>query len=152
MVCTSVRAIIHSLTLVDYLPVQTHKPYSNYRLFYSFTLFYQLYVFYHFGRILILASIPSCHYLVLLFVLKCSDTALILRALPDLSYKLLSKIDLFYPKFLKSPLSAWNIFYSIYEPPHDKTNKMICAPSEDSDQPGHPPRLIRVFAVRSMDS
>ena len=25
-----------------------------------------------------------------------------------------------------------------------------CAPSEDSDQPGHPPRLIRVFAVRSM--
>ena len=36
----------------------------------------------------------------------------------------------------------------IYEPPHDKTNKMACAPSEDSDQPGHPPRLIRVFVVR----
>ena len=32
MVRASVRAIIHSLTLVDYLPVQTHKPYSNYRL------------------------------------------------------------------------------------------------------------------------
>ena len=28
------------------------------------------------------------------------------------------------------------------EPPHDKTNKMACAPSEDSDQPGHPPSLI----------
>ena len=27
-----------------------------------------------------------------------------------------------------------------------------CTPSEDSDQPGHPPSLIRVFAVRSMDS
>ena len=27
-----------------------------------------------------------------------------------------------------------------------------CAPSEDSDQPGHPPSLIRVFAVRSMCS
>ena len=26
--------------------------------------------------------------------------------------------------------------------------KMTCAPSEDSDQPGHPPSLIRVFAVR----
>ena len=26
-----------------------------------------------------------------------------------------------------------------------------CAPSEDSVQPGHPPSLIRVFAVRSMD-
>ena len=34
------------------------------------------------------------------------------------------------------------------EPPHDKTNKMTCAPSEDSDQPGHSPSLIRVFAVR----
>ena len=33
----------------------------------------------------------------------------------------------------------------IYEPPHDKTNKMACAPSEDSDQPGHPPSLIRAF-------
>ena len=28
-----------------------------------------------------------------------------------------------------------------------KTYKMTCAPIEDSDQPGHPPCLIRVFAV-----
>ena len=28
------------------------------------------------------------------------------------------------------------------EPPHDKTSKMACAPSEDSDQPGHPRSLI----------
>ena len=34
-----------------------------------------------------------------------------------------------------------------FELPHDKTNKMACAPSEDSDQPGHPPSLIRVFVV-----
>ena len=27
-----------------------------------------------------------------------------------------------------------------------------CAPSKDSDQPGHPPSLIKVFAMRSMDS
>ena len=33
------------------------------------------------------------------------------------------------------------------EPQHDKTNKMTCAPSEDSDQAGHPPRLIRVFSI-----
>ena len=26
-----------------------------------------------------------------------------------------------------------------YEPQHYKTNKMTCAPSEDLDQPGHPP-------------
>ena len=38
------------------------------------------------------------------------------------------------------------------EPPHDKTNKMACAPGEDSDKPGPSPSLIRAFAVRSMDS
>ena len=34
------------------------------------------------------------------------------------------------------------------EPPRVKTNKMACAPSEDSDQPGHSPSLIRVFTAR----
>ena len=29
----------------------------------------------------------------------------------------------------------------LFEPSRDKTNKMACAPSEDSDQPGHPPSL-----------
>ena len=38
------------------------------------------------------------------------------------------------------------------EPPHDKTNKMACAPSDNSDHPGHPPSLIWVFAVHSMGS
>ena len=37
-----------------------------------------------------------------------------------------------------------------YVTPHDKTNKMAHVPSEDSDQPGHPPSLIGVFAVRSV--
>ena len=32
------------------------------------------------------------------------------------------------------------------EPPHDKTNKMTCALLVDSNQLGHPPSLIRVFA------
>ena len=31
-----------------------------------------------------------------------------------------------------------------------KNNKMSWSPSKDSDQPGHPPSLIRVFAVCSM--
>ena len=39
-----------------------------------------------------------------------------------------------------------------FEPPHDKPNKMTFVPSEDSDQPGHPPNLIRDFVVRSMGS
>ena len=40
------------------------------------------------------------------------------------------------------------LHWSLKEPPHDKTNKMACAPSKDSDQPGHPTSLIRVFIVR----
>ena len=28
--CAYVREIVHSLKLVDYLPVRTHKPYNNY--------------------------------------------------------------------------------------------------------------------------
>ena len=46
-----------------------------------------------------------------------------------------------YSSSLYSPLSK-------FEPGHDKTNKMTFARSENSDQPGHPPSLIRVFAVR----
>ena len=37
---------------------------------------------------------------------------------------------------------------SANEPPHDKTNKMACAPSEDCAQLGHLPSLIKVFIVR----
>ena len=33
-----------------------------------------------------------------------------------------------------------------HEPPHDKTNKMVCVPSDDSDQTGQMSRLIWVFA------
>ena len=37
-----------------------------------------------------------------------------------------------------------------HDPLHDKTNRMTYASSEDSDQPGHLPGPIRVFAVCSM--
>ena len=50
-------------------------------------------------------------------------------------------------KFFYCPDSACLLFH-INEPAHGKTYKMACAPSKDSDQPGHPPSLIRVFAVR----
>ena len=33
-----------------------------------------------------------------------------------------------------------------------KNQQNDCAPSEDSDQPGHQPSLIRVFAMHSMGS
>ena len=35
--------------------------------------------------------------------------------------------------------AAVALLANINEPLHDKTNKVACAPSEDSDQPGHPP-------------
>ena len=38
-------------------------------------------------------------------------------------------------------------FTQTYEPRHDKTNKMSVRPAK-IDQPGHPPSLIKVFAVR----
>ena len=37
-----------------------------------------------------------------------------------------------------------------YKPPHDKTNKMACGLSKDSDQPGRMTRLTRVFAGRTV--
>ena len=43
-------------------------------------------------------------------------------------------------------------FLWLPELPHDKTNKMTCGPSKDSDQPGHLPNVIGVFAVCSMGS
>ena len=49
-------------------------------------------------------------------------------------------------------LKLKTIHLSSFEPPYDKTNEMACASTEDSDQPGHPPSLIRVFAVRSIGS
>ena len=56
-------------------------------------------------------------------------------------------------KFQEHESQTWtsgtrSIWTHTNKPPHDKTNKMACAPSEDSNQPGHLPSLIRVFAVR----
>ena len=44
--------------------------------------------------------------------------------------------------YLDTLLSA--AMFLLNEPVHDKTNKMACASSEDSDQPGHPPGLINL--------
>ena len=53
-----------------------------------------------------------------------------------------------------------NDYFPVLDNQHDRNNwaatwqnqQSECAPSEDSDQPGHPPSLIRVFAVRLMGS
>ena len=62
----------------------------------------------------------------------------------------LSTCSMFLPHYC--PFSAVDLPNFWFEPPRDKTNKVACAPSEDSDQLGHSPSLIRVFAVRSMGS
>ena len=45
------------------------------------------------------------------------------------------------PIHYESGFSGWWIMKR-NGPPHGKTNKMACVPSEDSDQPGHLPSLI----------
>ena len=42
-------------------------------------------------------------------------------------------------KFTEAEGLLERIMVSLNELHHDKTNKMACAPSEDSDQPGHLP-------------
>ena len=37
-----------------------------------------------------------------------------------------------------SGLASLHVCAGTFELPHDKTNKIACVPSEDSDQPGHP--------------
>ena len=39
----------------------------------------------------------------------------------------------------------WSLSFStkLFGPPHDKTNKMACTPSEDSDQTGQSDQSIR---------
>ena len=62
--------------------------------------------------------------------------------------------DVYYSNFAKDHASVNSIkkyFERIYEPRHDKTNKMSVRPA-NSDHPGYPPSLIRDFAVRSVDS
>ena len=49
--------------------------------------------------------------------------------------------------YLNSDPVLSHAIFKWFEPELDKTNKMTFAPREDSDQPGHPPSLIRVFAV-----
>ena len=68
-----------------------------------------------------------------------------------LDWNLISLINLLKDinkKLWFSYYSAMNLFTKcksdgiIYEPAHDKTNKMTCVPSKDSDQSGHPLSLI----------
>ena len=98
---------------------------------------------------------------------KCSDTwniAVIILKLENAD-KTVNSVDpdqtagagavwsgsaLFFQTYLSENLGS--LRYVIKYLSRDMTKPSKCAPSEDSDQPGHPPRLIRVFAVHSMGS
>ena len=49
--------------------------------------------------------------------------------------------------FLKHDILTVKIRF--FEPLHDKTSDLDFASSENSDEPEHPPTLIRVFTVRT---
>ena len=93
--------------------------------------------------------------MIISFVVHCLDSTIPLLAVAEISRPELvfvaeqAGLSL---NLSQTPKTGFVVTWLIYEPPHDKTNKMTCAPSEDSDQPGHPPSLIRVFAVRSKGS
>ena len=76
--------------------------------------------------------------------------------MPFLVFVFLSRFVVWSVPILVFAFSSTFQLQDVYEPPRDKTNKMPVRPTKtqislgDSDQPGHPPRLIRVFAVCSM--
>ena len=80
-----------------------------------------------------------------------------------LSGKTMQPLSVPMPTHIRLKTSSMANWILSFEPPHDKTNKINVRPektqislgispvwsaSEDSDQPGHPPSLIRVFTVR----
>ena len=79
------------------------------------------------------------------FVVRCLDSTIPLLAIAEISRpKLVSVAEQagLSLNWSQTPKACFVVTWLIYEPPHDKTNKMTCAPSEDSDQPGHQPSLI----------
>ena len=89
------------------------------------------------------------------FVVRHLDSTIPLLAIAEISRpKLVAVAEQagFSLNWSQTPKAGFVVTWLIYEPPHDKTNKMACALSEASDQPGYKPSLIRVFAVRSKGS
>ena len=109
------------------------------------------------GLVLIWNIVSACvpHSMITAFVVRCLDSIIPLLAIAEISRPKpvsVAKQAGLSLNWSQTPKAGFVVRWLIYEPPHDKTNKMTCAPSEDSDQPGHQPSLIRVFAVRSQGS
>ena len=87
----------------------------------------------------------------ILLVLLCRGSSTILDARKnEFPLKLLRQLS-----YAVCEITVTDSFYlTINEPPHNKTNKITCAPNMDSDQPGHPPSWseFSLFAPRSIGS
>ena len=66
------------------------------------------------------------------------------------------QLSLFVKIVQKLPVLSIYFFYKTNDhnkrQQHDNTNNVAYVPSKDSNQPGHPSSLVRVFAVRLRDS
>ena len=83
-----------------------------------------------------------------IFVVLIVINAILALIFSGSNYAISSK-DTIQAKILyKVSSSIYQLSFTTDEPPNDKTDKMACAPSEDSDQPGRPLSLIRALAVR----
>ena len=97
--------------------------------------------------------VPS---LIIVFVICCQDSTTPIDYISKISRLLLAfiakqaSLSLTWSQTvnLQRQVFSWS---GSYEPRHDKTNKMSVRPVK-TDQPGHLPSLIRVFAVCSMGS
>ena len=93
------------------------------------------------------------HSLISALVVCCLDSIIFLLAIAEISRpKLVSVaehvgLSITWSQTQKTGFLTMSL---IYEPSHDKTNKITCAPNKA--QPGHPRSLIRVFPVRSKGS
>ena len=64
---------------------------------------------------------------------------LIMRQIKDIPWVCYGLFDL-----TRNVDVIYMVRYNKNELVHNKTNEMTCIPSKDSDQPGHPPSLIRL--------
>ena len=78
---------------------------------------------------------------------KCSDCHVLVQY-TSLYFTLMNGTAIFQCPLLLLCMVDWFYgWFTSFELPHDKTNKMARVLSKDSDQPGYPPSLIRVFAL-----
>ena len=89
------------------------------------------------------------------FVVHCLDSIISLVSNFMCSFKILASLWSWAGlslTWLQTPKTGFPMYIKLRWAASWQNQHCGCAPSEDSDQPGHPPSLIRVFAVRMKKS